>query len=198
MCSLKVKFLAIGILAALSSCLKSPQKTSAKLYPVDSLIRAQAGMLANAKAMLSKTAEIDGESEQTVGEVMDTLDWMHALDIFTALNTINMPTNVDEYTVEDGLKDKASNLTIRSFSTVKDLPVVYLKVFYHDELQKLRRIEALYHEENALLKGSRHMTLEFQDIYNQPTLTSYVVEGGQEMFLSKNVKFSVRGIITIP
>jgi hypothetical protein len=40
--------------------------------------------------------------------------------------------------------------------------------------------------------------MEFHDIYDRPTLTSYVVEGGQEMFFSKNVKFSVKGTITIP
>jgi hypothetical protein len=168
------------------------------LYPLDSLIKAQAGLLSDAKATLEKTAEIDGDKEEISRIPTDTIEWMHELDIFTALNSINLTTSADSYLVEDGLKDRTSNLTIKSFTATKDLPVAYHKVFYHGEIDKLRRIEALYHEENALLKGSRHLTMEFHDIYDRPTLTSYVVEGGQEMFFSKNVKFSVKGTITIP
>jgi hypothetical protein len=47
------------------------------------------------------------------------------------------------------------------------------------------------------LKGSRHLIMEFQDIYNQTTLTSYSVEGGQELFLGNHVKFAVRGTIKL-
>ena len=197
MYSLISRLLPLCVLMLLVACLETKRDT-VKLYPLDSLIRAQAHLLTDSKARLEKKAEIDGVVEQVSITPNDTTAWLHELDMFSALNSINMPTHLGEYEVQDGVADKKSNLTIRSFITTKSLPVVYLKLFYHEKLNKLRRIEALYHEENALLKGSRHLTMEFRDIYDKTTLTAYVVEGSQEMFLHDNVKFSVRASIKFP
>jgi hypothetical protein len=74
---------------------------------------------------------------------------------------------------------------------------VYLKVFYLDSPSKIKRIEALYREETSLLKGSRLVIMEFQEIEGQTVLVSYSIEGGQKMFLGDSVQFSVKGTVTI-
>lgn len=167
-------------------------------YPVDSLINAQVDYLIKSKAALTKKAEIDGKEETSSFTPKDSAAWAHELDIFFELDIINKPDNVGDYKVEDGLKDAHSNLTIRSFTGTQKGPVVYLKVFYLEVPSKIRRIEALYQEENSLLKGSRLLIMEFQEIQNNAVLTSYSIEGGQKMFLGDSVKFSVQGTVTLP
>jgi hypothetical protein len=111
---------------------------------------------------------------------------------------INNPINTGNYRIESGVKDSNSNLTIRSFLGKETRPVVYLKIFFLETPSKIKRIESLYREENSLLKGSRLLILEFEEINNKAILTSYSIEGSQKMFLGDSVKFSVKGTITIP
>lgn len=173
-------------------------KKNTLYYPVDSLINAQVGFLTKSKALLIKKAEIDG-TEETVSFIpSDSAAWAHELDIFSELNVINNPVNAGSYIVESDVKDTNSNLTIRSFTGEESLSVVYLKIFYLEVPAKLKRVEALYREENSLLKGSRLLILEFQEINGKTILTSYSIEGSQKMFLGDSVKFSIKGTITIP
>jgi len=184
------------VLLLLISCTESQQQ-SALYYPIDSLIHAQVDYLVKSKALLTKKAEIDGVEETNSFTPIDTTAWAHELDIFLELNTINKPINEGNYKVENGIKDINSNLTIFSLTSTKELPVVYLKIFYLDVPSKIKRIEALFQEENSLLKGSRFLIMEFQDIQNKAVLTYYSIEGGQKMFLGDPVKFSVRGTVTL-
>jgi len=174
-------------------------KESKTLYfPIDSLVIAQANYLTEAKALLTKHAEINGQEETNQFIPNDTTAWQHELDIFAELKTINKPINMGSYTVEIGLNDSNSNLAINSFTSNKKLPVAYLKIFYLDTPSKIRRIEALYEEENSLLKGSRLLIMEFQEINKQIVLISYSIEGGQKMFLGDSVQFAVKGTVTLP
>jgi hypothetical protein len=182
------------------SCESDP-KANAPYYSVDSLVNAQIAQLSQSKAMLTKKAEIDGVEETNSITPQDSAHWAHELDIFLELGVINSPVNAGNYTVENGIKDSNSNLSIRSFKgkkTKETSPVEYMKIFYLESPSNIRRIEALYREENALLKGSRFLILEFQEIHNKIMLTSYSIEGSQQMFLGDPVKFSVKGTISIP
>jgi hypothetical protein len=181
----------------MSSC-NTKNNKAAVYYPVDSLIQTQVVFLTESKAQLTKKAEIDGAEETNSFSPKDSLAWTHELDIFAELNVINSPVNAGKYIVENEVKDSNSNLSIRLFKGKPNLPVVYLKIFYLDHLSKIRRIEALYREENSLLKGSRLLILEFQEIHNKTILTSYSIEGSQQMFMGDPVQFAVRGTITIP
>lgn len=172
-------------------------KSKAIYYPIDSVVLAQAQFLTNEKAVLTKHAEINGKEEISTFTPKDTTAWQHELDIFLDLKTINKPINRGNYIVDSGLKDSNSNLTIQSFTSTTSLPVVYLKIFYLDTPSKIKRIEALYREQNSLLKNSRLLILEFQELNNKPVLTSYTIEGGQKMFLGDSVQFSVKGTITL-
>ena len=166
-------------------------------YPVDSLIAAQIQYLTESKAQLTKKAEINGAEETTTFANRDSTEWAHELDIFAELNAINYPVNSGNYKVQTGVRDSTSNLSIKLITAQSALPVVYVKVFYLESLSKIRRVEALYHEENSLLKGTRQLILEFQEINNKTALVSYSVEGSQQMFLGDAVQFVIRGTIAI-
>lgn len=166
-------------------------------YPIDSLIGAQIQFLTESKAQLTKKAEINGAEETTTFATRDSLAWAHELDIFSELNSINDPVNSGNYNVQNGLRDSTSNLSIKMITAKSALPVVYVKVFYLESLSKIRRVEALYKEENSLLKGTRQLILEFQEINNKTALVSYSVEGSQQMFLGDAVQFVIRGTIAI-
>ena len=180
-----------------SSC-NEKKEAKANYYPIDSLVNAQAKLLTQVGAVLKKQAEINGEEENNQFTPKDTTAWMNELEIFSELATINKPINNGSYTSERGIKDTHSNLTISSFTTTLDLPVSYLKLFYLDVPQKLRRVEALYQEKTSLMNGSRLLVMEFQEIQNKIVLISYSIEGGQKMFLGDAIQFSIKGSITLP
>jgi len=189
-------FLSLIIILVLCSCDSKKSKTST-YYPVDSLIQAQIEFLTESKALLTKKAEINGAEEASTFAPKDSSAWAHELDIFAELNAINSPVNAGNYTVESGVRDSTSNLSIQLITGKPSLPIVYVKIFYLDALSKIRRIEALYKEENSLLKGSRLLILEFQEINNKTVLVSYSIEGSQQMFLGDSVQFVVKGTIAI-
>ncbi|MFZ2906938.1 MAG: hypothetical protein WAZ98_12095 [Cyclobacteriaceae bacterium] len=186
----------LGLFFLLFSCEQETRRPHA-YYPVDSLIHAQVKLLQKSGAVLTKKAEIDGVEDETSFTPKDSTAWANELDIFFELSLINNPIHAGKYVVENGLNDQNSNLSIRSYTGKNVLPVVYLKLFYLDKPSNIRRMEALYREENALLKGSRLLILEFQEIRDQTVLTSYSIEGSQKMFLGNLVQFSIKGTITL-
>lgn len=185
------------LIASITSC-ETGKKNTNIYYPVDSLVNSQILLLTSSKAVLTKKAEIDGVEEIKTLTPKDSTAWGHELDIFSELHVINNSVTWGRYTIDQNGKDANSNLSVKSFTGKDTLPVVYLKIFYLTSPSKLRRVEALYREENSLLKGSRLLILEFQEIHNKTVLTSYSIEGSQKMFLGDSVKFSIKGTITIP
>jgi hypothetical protein len=180
----------------LISCSQQKEK-QVIYYPVDSLLNAQVNYLTDAKAKLTKDAEINGLKESQSFTPADTTGWQHELDIFFALNTLNKPINLGSYTAVAAQPDSTSNLLIYSFATTEELPVKYFNVYYLDNPSNIKKIVALYSEENSLLKESRLLTLEFKEVYNKNILSSYSILGGQKMFLGDSVQFSVRGTISL-
>lgn len=185
------------LLLALASCQNKITRSSV-YFPVDSIIHAQAAHLTGLNASLTKKAQINGREETTAFIPADSAAWLKELDIFASLHIMNKPVNRGTYSVTDGVNDEKTNLMVTTFTSQADLPVVWLKVLYHEHPQNIRRIEALYREEGSLMKGSRMLVMEFEELNNKVTLTSYSIEGGQEMFLGKPVEFSLSGIITVP
>jgi hypothetical protein len=164
-------------------------------YPIDSLVQAQIKFLTESKAQLTKRAEINGSEETTTFAPKDSSAWAHELDIFAELNSINSPVNAGKYTAQGGLRDSTSNLSIHLITARSKLPVVFVKIFYLESLSRIKRVEALYQEENSLLKVTRLLILEFQEINNKTVLVSYSIEGSQQMFLGDAVQFVIRGTI---
>jgi hypothetical protein len=191
-----IHFILVAPVLLFISCSQQKEK-SVMYYPIDSLLNAQVNYLTEAKAKLSKDADINGLKESKLVAPTDTAAWQHELDIFFALNTLNKPINVGSYIVVAAQPDSTSNLLINSFTTTEDLPVKYFYVYYLDNPSNIKKIVALYSETNSLLKESRVLTLEFKEVYNKNILSSYSILGGQKMFLGDSVQFSVRGTISL-
>ena len=175
-------------------CARKPDNTI--LFNIDSLVSEQVNFLDQNHADLHKNALFNGVDDDTTLRA-DSALWQNELEIFRQIQTINKPVNRDNYLVDDGLYDPASNLTVKAISTTANLPVKYVRVFYQDSLSKPRKIEALYDNKNALYASSRLLTLEFGRFKNKLVLTSYAIEGGQQMKLGDTVMFKIKGEVIL-
>lgn len=185
------------IIIALSSC-ENKRSDAKYYYAIDSILNEQTKFLTRSNASLTKEAFIDGAKEKKSYTPQTDIAWAHELDVFAELNDINKPANVGKYRTEQGLRDVNSNLLMYTIESTETLPVIFLKVYYLDNLSNIRRIEGLYREESSLLKSSRQLSMEFQNINNKIILTSYSIRGGQKMLLGDSVQFSVNGMVTLP
>jgi hypothetical protein len=173
------------------------EKSPAAFYPIDSLVTAQAGHLSNIKAGLFKEALLSGETDTLTYTPDDSVAWINELDIFRKLDIINKPVNTGSYLVDDGLLDRESNLTVKAFTSIKKLPVVYLKIYYQGTMARPRKIEALYDEDSPLHQSARLLSMYFQQIENKTVLTSYAIRGGQKMMFGDSVAFFINGKILV-
>lgn len=183
------------LVTGLGSC--NSERKSAAFYPIDSLITGQIQHLTTIQAGLFKEALLSGKTDTLSYIPQDTIAWVNELDIFRKLQIINKPINKGSYLVDDGLFDPGSNLTVKAFTSLKKLPVVYLKVYYQGSIEKLRKIEALYDEANPLYESARLLSMHFQQIDNRTILTSYSIKGGQKMIFGDSVAFYIKGKILV-
>lgn len=179
---------------ALNACERNTSTTF--VYNIDSLVSHQSLLLATVKASADKHAAVDLETEHHVITPKDSLAWSNELAVFRTLNAINKSVSGGAYVI-DTIVDRSSNLTIKTFTAVEDLPVRHLKVFYQGSPENPRRIEAMYDERNALYASTRMLTMEFQKIRNEHILTAYTVKGGQKMILSDSVTYQIKSNIVI-
>ena len=191
----KGAFLLFFLAYTLFSC--RDERQPATFYPIDSLISAQVDHLTNIKAALFKEALLDGKSDTVTYVPGDSLAWSNELGIFRELDILNKPVNKGSYLVNDGLIDPGSNLTIKAFTGLKKLPIVYLKIFYQGTLDKPRKIEALYEEENALYQSSRLLSMHFEQVGDETVLTRYSIKGGQKIVFGDSAAFYIAGRVLI-
>ena len=173
------------------------RKQPATFYPVDSLIAGQAAYLAQVQAGLLKEALLSGSADTVSYTPADASAWMNELGVFNRLDVINKPVNKGSYLVDDGLFDPGSNLTVKAFTSLKKLPVVYLKIYYQGTIDKPRKIEALYDDTNALYESARLLSMHFEQVENTTVLTRYSIRGGQEMVFGDTVAFYISGRVLI-
>ena len=186
---------ALLVVISLNGC--ESGKQSSTFYPIDSLLSQQILHLTTIRAALFKTATLSGKTDTIHYTPGDTLAWRKELDVFRSLDIINKPVNKDNYRVHDGLLDPGSNLTVKAFESIKEAPVVYLRIYYQGSMRKPRKIEALYREKNILYNSSRLLSLEFQQVKDNTVLTSYEIEGGQRMVMGDSVEFHIQGKVLI-
>ena len=177
------------------SC-SSRQEHGLKLYAVDSFLSAQARYLSNNKAILHKSSRLGDVQDEVFITPKDSAAWKKELEIFAALDIVNKPLNRDLYRLERHADGK-SNLMVKSITSSADLPVQYLRVYYQQTPDKLRKIEAEYNESNSLYNSVRVLTMEFQQVGSKPVLTSYSIEGGQKMFMGDSVVYGISGKLTL-
>lgn len=186
----RLTLLIVAICGLLACGCGSENRTTTSLYDIDSLIRDQIRHFIDQKIEIKKKAVLNGVEKETIVEPKDSADWEEELAIFSELDIINRPINRTLYKVEE-IKDKESNLHIKSFTTTEELPVRYLKVYYFKTIDRIRKIEAQYNAQNSLYKSARMLTLEFEEIGGRAVLTSYAVDGGQKMFLDDSVQYTI-------
>lgn len=192
------RFYFILILALVfSSCKKKPE-THVVLYNVDSLLGIQVSLLSELKTVTHKRAILDGKENVTKLQLKDKPAWENELAIFHEIDLVNKPVNRAYYQIEDGIRDTKSNLIIRSISTTEDLPVKSLRVYYHGVPKNIKRLEAYVQQTNSLFSSSKLLTLGFEDINSQTTLTYFSIKGGQKMFMDDSVQYHLEGSVVIP
>lgn len=182
-------------LMLLSTC-TPPDSRGRALFAIDSLLHAQASLLSKAQASLNKQIVLGTEQEDVTIIPKDTTAWLKELEVFSVMNSINKPVNRDRYQVNES-SDTKSNLRVRTFITSNDLPVGYIRLFYHGRPERIRRIEAEYKEFNGLYKTSRQLAMEFDDIKGKPIISSYSILGGQKMFLDDTVRYGIKGRVRL-
>lgn len=188
------RLIVVVLILIVASC--TTQKETKSLYPIDSLLNAQARYLSAKKASLKKFVTLDGKEQEILTTPKDDIAWQNELEIFNTLTIINKPTNISFYSVED-ISDSRSNLKVKSFATKEDLPVKYIRVYYYQTPLRLRKLEASFNEFNSLYKSSRELTMDFQQIGDTTVLTSYFITGGQKMLLDDSVQYRISGSLTV-
>ena len=178
------------ILFGVAAC--NSNKPEIVFYPIDSLVSAQVIALSESNATLRKEAML-GSVSDTVTATPDSLGWSEELGIFRQIDVINRPVNLGTYLITDDEIDPGSNLTVKEFVSTTDQPVQYLRIYYDQSIDKPRKIEALYREENALYRSTRELAMEFQQLDNKIVLTSYSIQGSQKMVFEDSIAFTVRG-----
>lgn len=175
-----------------TGCDKASQKYDKAYFDIDSLLQAQSKMLLAQKVMLRKTATLDGKKEDSSFQP-DSALLAHELDVFQQIDVINKPLYRSGYKITDGEKDTRSNLLIRTYKATGTSPVPFLKIYYHETLPHLKKIESIYRVQNTLYTAERVLTLEFDDADGTALLSSYSLHGTQKMTMSDSVHFSVEG-----
>lgn len=191
----RLLIVALGLLLV---CCSQKKRNRTVYYPMDSLMTEQVNYLSASTATVRKITVLGEKSDTVLVAPKDSKGWIKELDIFRELDAINKPIYLGKYTVEEDLSDSRSNLKIRSFTGAEDLPIAFLKIYYQGTPDRVRRIEAEYKQANSMYKGSRFLSLEFEEIYNKPVLTSYSITGGQKMFLGDTVRYTVYASVNLP
>jgi hypothetical protein len=193
---IKRPLVAIGLVSlavVLGSC--GEKKHDVGLYPIDSIVEMQVVHLAKNQARLQKITVLGSDQDTTTFVPKDSLAWSNELEIFHQLEMINKPLNRASYLVDDNLYDPGSNLTVKAFTSLEDLPVRSLRVFYSASVKSPRKIEAIYQDTNALYESSRALVMEFQQVNSRNVLTGYSIDGGQKIILGDTVSFKIKGKI---
>ncbi|MTI23133.1 hypothetical protein E1176_19040 [Fulvivirga sp. RKSG066] len=176
-----------------------PSKNTVYYFDIDSLLQKQHELLLTSEAKINKHAFVDGDTSTTT-YLPDSANWKDELAFFKKMN-INKPVLKDVYNTSV-VDDTQSNLKIKQFipegEDTDDLEVQYLKLYYLEDLNGLKKIEAHYKEDNPIYKSSRYFTMYFDDITGKTALKKFVVKGGQKMILKDSVVFEVSGEVVLP
>lgn len=192
----RIACLLLPAILVFGACASSGEPGGSGLFAMDSLLGAQASRLSAVRASLHKQTTLGLQRGEVTLTPPDSTAWKKELEAFLVMDAINKPVNRGRYAVND-TGDRKSNLRVRSFTTTADLPVKYVHIYYYREPSRIRKIEASYHESNALYRTTRLLTMQFEIMNNTPVMTSYAVQGGQKMFLDDTVRYDVRGRVKL-
>lgn len=186
-----IKGASVLFAVVLIGCSQQKQPGTKTFYNIDSLVSLQINSLKNAGYELNKSVEIDGRTEKTTF-VPDSLQWVHELDVFRQLDQVNKASFRDAYVVTD-TRDTYSNLMVREIKANRPVPVSLVRFYYLRTPDDLRKIEAVWSEENALYVNKRNIIMELERFNDVHLVHRYRVEGIQKMVMSDSVHFVISG-----
>jgi len=177
------------------SCSGSSEISSEKLKPyfdLVGLIDSQILLMDSIHPEIQKKAFINGE-EETNRLKPDSSQWANELNIFKNAD-INKSVLFGQYNIKDLPSEPTSNLKIRIYEAKnpREVNVNYLKIYFLNEIQNVRKIEASVSEINPLFKGNLKLQLNLtEDGYRNLRLKSYLIEGEQKMLLMDTVNYKI-------
>jgi len=180
----------IGIL----SCTDPVERESdgLKYYDLNGLIDQQLVWLIELNPKIRKTAVLNGIPESSSMH-LDSVQWARELKIFRDAD-LNKSRLRQEYRIVEDLSEPTSNLKIRLYQAINTemTEVEYLKIFYVEEEDDLRKLEASVREKNALFSSKKMLYMTFEDNGNGSIkIIHFKIEGKQKMILMDTVKFSL-------
>jgi hypothetical protein len=162
------------------------EKPINEYYDVESLIDRQSKLLADLQPKIEKSIEVDGKKEKDTMQ-FDSLGWKNELEVFK-LADINKPTLYDAY---EATEEKTSDGKIWRYTTEKpSLGIEYLYVYFDND-SSVTKLEARYHENNALYVSERNFEINFKKSDDLTVLDSYKIFGRQKMAMKDEVRFSI-------
>ena len=104
---------------------------------------------------------------------------------------INKPALRGQYIISQ-LDDENSNLKIQEYTaSSKDLAIQSFKIYYLDNIEKLKKIEIAQRESNSIFESSKNIVIHIDEIKQKNRITSYTIKGYQKMLLQDRVDFNV-------
>lgn len=168
------------------------ESDSLKYYDLNGLIDQQLVWLIELNPKIQKTAVLNGIPESSSMH-LDSVQWARELKIFRDAD-LNKSRLRQEYRIVEDLSEPTSNLKIRLYEAINKemMEVEYLKIFYVEEEDDLRKLEASVREKNALFSSKKMLYMTFEDNGNGSIkIIHFKIEGHQKMILMDTVKFSL-------
>lgn len=180
----------IGILSCTNPVKK--ESDSLKYYDLNGLIDQQLDWLIEFNPKIQKTAVLNGIPESSSMR-LDSVQWTRELKIFRDAD-LNKSRLRQEYRIVEDLSEPTSNLKIRLYEAINKeiMEVEYLKIFYVEKEEDLRKLEASVLEKNSLFSSKKTLYMTFEDDGNGSIkIKHFKIEGQQKMILLDTVKFSL-------
>ncbi len=182
-----------GWLVLLTAGCVQTEPANKKEFDFDALLDEQVSLLSQSGAVLEKSAVMESQGSDTT--FLPTADgWQKELELFRQMDLLNKPANLLSFVKQDSIKDSKSNLRIREYTSTS-APLSQMKIYYLDNINRIRRIEAVITDKNLLHMTQQRLQLNFEEDNQRPLLNSYAIEGYEKMILSDTVRYSIRGHI---
>jgi hypothetical protein len=154
----------------------------------------QIAMLDSLNPSVKIKARIKGE-EESITTHKNSSAWHASLKLFSDAD-INQPVLQGSYVVKDTFDhDKRLKLKLYEVRENTDTSIPYLKVYYQDSINNVRRIETVYEESNMLYSTQRKMSADFDNAGGKLRLIQFDAHGRQKMLFKDSILFDLQAEI---
>ncbi len=178
----KVFFALILLNIACQNSAQQASHTPQTYFDLKGFVEKQIAAFQKTNPVVRKEVTVNEESETLV---TPKIDWTKELELFLQAD-LNKPAYTQSYFV-DTLSDNTVSYRLRQG---EHLPVQFLEVI-RDEENRPSKIKATLLEKNYLFESEKILTLESKN----GRLTSYQIEGFQQLFIGDPKPFKVNTLI---